>query len=62
MKRNKMHCRHLVIFLSYKGQTRYMLFKDAVAEKIGRKWFARFKDSDFSPENSLSPMKIKSKH
>jgi len=73
MEENKVHFRHLMLFFYRKGknvtQTANKICtvygEDAVAEKTVRKWFARFKVSDFEDQERPdlpSQMKIRLKH
>jgi len=59
MEENKVHFRHLMLFFYRKGKNATQAAnkicavygEGAVAERIVRKWFARFKAGDFNLED-----------
>jgi len=54
MEENKVHFRHLMLFLCAKMSHKMankictVYGEDAIAERTARKWFARFKAGDFN--------------
>ncbi|XP_017796822.1 PREDICTED: histone-lysine N-methyltransferase SETMAR-like [Habropoda laboriosa] len=70
MEGNKVHYRHLMLFFYRKGKNATQAAikigavygKGAIAERIVRKWFARFKTGDFNPDDQERPGRPSTTH